>query len=168
MIDQKLNAIAAALLYREGLYLDQRKWDQWLGLYTADAEYWVPAWRNEDELVQDPDTEVSMIYHASRVSLEERVLRIRSNKSVTTRPLPRTTHFVSNLLVEKEADGGAAIEATASWSVHLFHPRTARQDILFGHYEYGLVQQGGSWRIGRKKIVLMNDRIPTLIDFYCL
>ncbi|HYW76484.1 MAG TPA: aromatic-ring-hydroxylating dioxygenase subunit beta [Gammaproteobacteria bacterium] len=168
MVDPETLAVAADVLHREGFYLDRRDWDAWLALYSGDAEYWVPAWRNEDELVEDPDTEVSMIYHASRVALEERVLRVRSNKSVTTRPLPRTTHFVSNLLVQGGTARDASIEATASWSVHLFHPRSARQDTLFGRYEYGLVQQDGTWRIRRKKIVLMNERIPTLIDFYCL
>ncbi len=168
MADPETREVAADILYREGLYLDRRDWDAWLELYSEDAEYWVPAWRNEDQVVEDPDTEVSMIYHASRVSLEERVLRVRSGKSVTTRPLPRTTHFVSNLLAAPESGPAKAIEVTASWMVQLFHPRAARQDTLFGHYQYRLVSQQGRWRIRRKRVVLMNDRIPTLIDFYCL
>ena len=69
-----------------------------------DTVFWVPAWRNESETVEDPDTEVSLIYHDSRKGLEERVHRLRTGKSVTTMPLPRTAHFVSSFLVA-EATG---------------------------------------------------------------
>jgi 3-phenylpropionate/cinnamic acid dioxygenase small subunit len=31
-----------------------------------------------------------------------------------------------------------------------------------------LRQAGGRWRIARKKVVLMNDTIPTMLDFYCI
>ena len=36
------------LLYREAAYLDERRWAEWLELYTADAEFWVPAWDEDD------------------------------------------------------------------------------------------------------------------------
>jgi len=33
------------VIHREALYLDERRWDDWLALYHDDAEFWVPAWR---------------------------------------------------------------------------------------------------------------------------
>ena len=52
-------AEAADLLYREGHFLDARRWDDWLALYCEDAVFWVPAWKGAHELVDSPDTEVS-------------------------------------------------------------------------------------------------------------
>jgi 3-phenylpropionate/cinnamic acid dioxygenase small subunit len=44
--------------------------------------------------------------------------------------------------------------------------------VLFGRYEYRLRRhdEGGReyWLIARKKVLLLNDHIPTMIDFYCL
>jgi len=38
---------AAALLYREALSLDRGEWDDWLALFTEDAVFWMPAWRDD-------------------------------------------------------------------------------------------------------------------------
>jgi benzoate/toluate 1,2-dioxygenase beta subunit/2,4,5-trichlorophenoxyacetic acid oxygenase 2 len=166
MLDIQSQAIAARILALEGLYLDRQEWDNWLALYADDVVYWVPAWRNESQLVEDVRREVSLIYHSSRAGLDERVLRIRSRKSVTAMPMPRTAHSVSNVLVHAALAG--SIEGTASWVVHAYDPRVARTNVHFGLYEFALRQAGTEWKIVRKKIMLQNDLIPTLIDFYNL
>ena len=159
-------AIATDLLCREGMHLDDREWDQWLNLYAEDAVYWVPAWRDENTETTDPDVEISQIYHDARRGLEERVMRVRSGKSVTARPLPRTTHFISNLVAQTDQPG--VVSARASWIVQVYEPRTAKQYANFGHYELRLVQHDTAWRIAWKKTHLKNDSAPTLLDFYTL
>lgn len=159
-------AIAEEHLFTEGRVLDEQDWDGWLSLYTAQAVYWVPAWRDEHTLTADPDTEISHIYHDSLGALAERVARVRSGKSVTTLPLARTTHFSTNVLAAYAADG--SIAASASWMVQVYEPRTARQYANCGRYDLELVQAHGAWACRRKRIVLRNDRVPTLIDFYTL
>src|SRR5438132_417200 len=166
MVDLQNQAIAAELLYREGLYLDRQQWDAWLALYAGDVEYWVPAWKSEGELVDNVRREVSLIYHRSREGLDERVLRIRSRKSVTAMPIPRTAHLVGNVLVH--AATADAIDGTASWVVNEYDPRVSKPHLHFGLYEFTLKRIGEDWKIGRKKIILMNDLIPTVIDFYNL
>ena len=69
---------AQRLLFDEAAALDQRRWDDWLALYTEDCEFWVPAWKSEDVPTGDPGSEVSLVYYDSRAGLEERVWRIRS------------------------------------------------------------------------------------------
>ena len=44
-------------LYREARYLDDKDWDNWLDLYASDAEFWMPAWDDDDKLTQDPQNE---------------------------------------------------------------------------------------------------------------
>lgn len=166
MLDQAATAIATELLYRESTALDQRKWDQWLDLYTQDAVYWVPAWRNEDEQTSDPNSEVSQIYHDSRTGLEERVMRVTSGKSVTAMPLPRTTHFITNI-VATNADE-ATIGVAANFMVQLFQPQRGAHYVNFGDYELALARQGERWLIAAKTVHLKNDLVPALIDFYTL
>jgi 3-phenylpropionate/cinnamic acid dioxygenase small subunit len=158
--------IAAALLYREGLMLDRQEWDAWLDLYATDAEYWVPAWKSESQLVDNVRREISLIYHPSRAGLDERVLRIRSRKSVTAMPIPRTVHLVANVRVEEGADD--LIEGTASWVVHEYDPRVSKAHTNFGRCEFRLRRVDRGWKIARKKVILVNDLIPTVIDFFNL
>lgn len=165
MTDVTVAAVCADLLYREGLYLDRQDWDSWLALYADDAVFWIPAWLDEHRPTSDPDREVSLIYHPSRVGLEERVMRIRTRKSVTALPLPRTVHMVTNILPMTVRD--ESIEVTSSWTVHEFDPRVSRAHTHVGRYEHTIRREpDGAWRIARKKVLLTNDMIPTALDFY--
>lgn len=166
MVDPQMTGIAAHLLYSEARCLDQQDWDGWLAHYDEEVEYWVPAWKSESELVSDVRREVSQIYHQRRDELFERVLRIRTRKSVTAMPLPRTCHLIGNVIVDQAS--AERMVGTAAWTVHEYDPRVAKAHTHFGRYEFelGLREQG--WKFRRKKTVLLNDRIPTVIDFYNL
>ena len=161
-----VTAIATALLLREASLLDAQDWHGWLDLYTEDAVYWVPAWRSEHQQTSDPDREISQIYHDSRHGLAERVARIESGKSVIARPLPRTTHFVSNVVAQEQ--GADVIDVESAWMTRVYDPRTEKQYANFGRVETRLRCLSGDWRIARKKITLQNDLIPALLEFYTL
>lgn len=154
--------IAEALLYREALLLDSSDFEAWLDVFTPDVEYWMPAWRDEVSTTQDPDRELSLIYYRGRRNLEDRVMRLTSGLSIASSPLPRVVHQISNVLVLDSAAGAGSVNAV--FVCHRFDPRMGRTDCFFGRYEYHLVQQGGVWKIARKKITLLNDTIPTVVD----
>src|SRR5262245_32378679 len=83
-VDRDVRVVLAEgrqLLERETALLDDRCWDEWLTLYTADCEYWMPAWRTDSELTTDPRAELSHFYYASRAGLEDRLVRICSGRS---------------------------------------------------------------------------------------
>ena len=164
--ERDITTIATQLLYRESKCLDQRNWSGWLDLYCEDAIYWVPAWRDEEEPTNDPDRELSQIYHNSRQGLEERVMRVESGKSVTAMPLPRTTHFITNVVGSVERQG--VINVEANWMVQYFQPHRGERLVNFGDYELTLVLHDQVWLISRKRILLKNDLIPALLDFYML
>lgn len=166
MNPREAQATAAELLSREGLYLDRQEWDAWLELYAEDVVYWVPGWLSEDQLVHDVRRQISLIYHEDRIGLAERILRIRTRKSVTAMPLPRTVHMAGNVLAE--ANGDDVIEGTASWSVDEYDPRTNKAHRHFGLYEFQLRRYESGWKFQRKKSILFNDLIPTVVDFYNL
>ena len=41
-----------AFLYAEARALDDRDWDTWLAFYAPDASFWMPAWDDNDRLVE--------------------------------------------------------------------------------------------------------------------
>lgn len=163
MSDRALLHAATDLLYREAEYVDARRWDEWLALFDPQVEYWIPAWDSEDELTTDPQSEVSLMYYPNRSGLEDRVFRLRTGRSAASTPLPRTCHLVSNVRVAPpRADGGC--EVRANWVTHLFRNNISQS--FFGHYEYLLRPHEGGWRIAKKKIIVLNDLIPTVLDIY--
>ena len=163
----QMEADVSRLILTEGLLLDRCRWDEWLDLYTDDAVYWVPAWKNESETTSSPDTEISLIYYAGRSGLADRVWRLKSGLSVASMPLRRTSHVATNVLVEP-GDGDDRATATAAFTVHHFDPKRRTQHVFFGRYEYAFRRDGTTWRIAAKTILLANDHIPSVADFYLL
>jgi 3-phenylpropionate/cinnamic acid dioxygenase small subunit len=155
------------LLFREAVLLDEQRWDDWLALFTENCEYWVPTWRTEDELTSSPQAEISHIYYASRAGLEDRIVRIRSGRSPASTPLRRTTHMVTNVLLLGH-DGDSSMRLRSSWTSHVFDPHHKKTHLFFGCAHYELHRRNGAWQIAKKKTVLQNDYLPSMVDVYCL
>jgi len=93
-------------LYREARFLDDKDWDSWLAVYAPDVEFWMPAWDDDDKLTQDPQREISLIWYGHKGGLEDRVFRIRTERSsATSLPEPRTSHNISNVEILEQASG---------------------------------------------------------------
>jgi 3-phenylpropionate/cinnamic acid dioxygenase small subunit len=160
---------AARVVAREALLIVAQRWDVWRARSTEDAQLWLPGWTDEHRLAASPERELSLVYCGARAGLEDRVWRIRSGLSVASRPLPRTTHCVSNSVVDSAADRPEGeLAVTSSWTCHVFGLKERTSHVFHGRYEHCLRADGGAWRIAAKKVVLMNDTIPTMLDFYCV
>jgi 3-phenylpropionate/cinnamic acid dioxygenase small subunit len=159
-------AAGIELVHREARLLDEQRWDEWLALYAEDCEYWMPAWKADGTLTTNPAAELSHIYYASRAGLEDRVVRIRSGKSAASTPIPRTAHILGSVLaLESPAD---RLRLSSTWVCHVFFPRSRESHAFFGRSEHELAQRDSDWRIAKKKILLQNDYIPTMLDVYCV
>lgn len=167
MSDRDLLAAGIDVLSREAMYIDLRRWDDWIGLYHEDAELWAPAWRNDTEMTGDVGREISLFYFGSRAGIEDRVWRIRTEKAPALFPLPRTTHVVTNTVFEAPPST-EAMTLHSAWTCHVYSLRDRSQHAFFGRYEHDLKRLDGRWRITRKKIILMNDYIPAVIDVFCV
>lgn len=153
----------ADLVYSEAKYIDQQRWDDWLALYLEEAEYWIPAWDREHELVTDPKKDISLIYYSNRSGLEDRVFRIRTNLSSATNPLARTSHLVANVQAQQLDSGDYFVESR--WQTTSFRHKQTYQ--FAGYYEHTLRPvDDGELRIAKKKIVVINDLIPNVLDVY--
>ena len=153
---------ACAFLYREARLLDDKAWDDWLECYAPEAEFWMPAWTDDDELVTDPQSEISLIYYPSRQGLEDRIYRLRTGRSAASVPQPRTCHAVSNIEILE-----AGIERIAlRYNWHTLSHRANQTNQFFGTTFCTLDITGEAPRIAKKKVVLKNDYIHQVIDIY--
>ncbi len=150
-------------LYREARCLDDKDWDGWLAHYASSAVFWMPAWDDDDQLVEDPQTEISLIYYGEKQGLEDRVFRIRTERSsATSLPEPRTSHNISNVeIVERGAD---FCTFRFNWFTLNFRYKTT--DTYFGTSFYRVDTSGSELKILHKKVVLKNDYIRHVIDIY--
>lgn len=152
----------AAFLYQEARLLDDRRWDEWLPLYSPKAVYWMPAWDDDDQLVEDPQQHISLIYYPTRDGLEDRVFRIKTERSGASLPEPRTGHNISNIEILAERDG--EIDVRFNW--HTLSHRYKKTDSFFGTSFYTLGVDGQELSILTKKVVLKSDYIHQVIDIY--
>jgi benzoate/toluate 1,2-dioxygenase beta subunit len=156
------NDDVTAFLYREARLLDDRAWDEWLQCYAPEASFWMPAWDDDDQLVDDPQRHVSLIYYPNREGLEDRVFRIKTERSSASMPEPRTSHFIANIEVTEQR--GETLEVRFNWQT-LAH-RYKQTMSFFGTSFYTIDGTGGQQRITAKKVILKNDYIHQVIDIY--
>ena len=151
-------------LYREARYLDDKDWDNWLELYAADASFWMPSWDDNDELTEDPQREISLIWYGNRTGLEDRIFRIKTERSSASVPDTRTSHNISNIELLEQADGLCKVRF--NWHTLSFRYKTV--DSYFGSSFYTLDVRGDSPLIKAKKVILKNDYVRQVIDVYHL
>jgi benzoate/toluate 1,2-dioxygenase beta subunit len=153
-----------AFLFREARLLDDRQWDDWLACYHPEAEYWMPSWDDDGELTRDPQREISLIYYPNRGGLEDRVFRIKTERSAASTPEPRTGHNLHN--IEIVSQQGEQVEVRYNWQTLSYRYNTT--DSHFGTTHVTLDLTSGQPLIKRKYIVLKNDYIHHVIDVYHL
>lgn len=151
-------------LFANAARCDAQDWDGYIEDFDEKVEFHVPQWDSEHVYTQDPKTGMSLIYYASRAGLEDRVFRIRTGKSAASTPMPRTLHLLNNLRLITVDEAG--VEAAVNWHTLYFRLGTAEQ--MFGRATYRLVKRPEGWRILRKHVLLLNDMINSVLDFYHL
>ncbi|MDC7814948.1 MULTISPECIES: benzoate 1,2-dioxygenase small subunit [Pseudomonas] len=151
-------------LYREARYLDDKDWDSWLELYAPDATFWMPSWDDSDQLTEDPQREISLIWYGNRSGLEDRVFRIKTERSSASIPDTRTSHNLSNIELLEQGDGLCKLRF--NWHTLSFRYKTV--DSYFGCSFYTLDVRGENPLILAKKVILKNDYVRQVVDIYHL
>ena len=135
-------------LYHEARLLDTQRLEEWLALFAEDATYWLPLEREQ----KDP-VETSSIIYDDRTLLELRVKQARHPRAHARLPLARTVHQVGNIVVSSESSS----EIVVSSSLVLVEFRAEKQRIWGALVEHRLRRAGGSYRIARKRVDLVNS-----------
>jgi 3-phenylpropionate/cinnamic acid dioxygenase small subunit len=146
------HAYAASFLYEEARLLDQHDYEDWLGLWSDEGVYWIPA--NGDE--QDPERHVSLVYD-NRRRLEMRVKQLESGYRYAQLPQSRTQHYISNVQVIE--DGQEQVTVHSSYLV--VEARAGEINFWPGRARHHLTRtDGGGYLIDRKVVVLINNDLP--------
>jgi 3-phenylpropionate/cinnamic acid dioxygenase small subunit len=137
-----------AFLTHEAQLLDEGRYEDWLGLFTADATYWVPLQANQ----RDPYETVSLIYDDRRL-LETRVRRLMQGVLHAQTPRSAAVRQVTNAAI-LERDGRGAL--VRSKFVMVEYRRNA-QRVFAGTYLHRLVRAGAAIKIASKRVNLVNS-----------
>jgi 3-phenylpropionate/cinnamic acid dioxygenase small subunit len=150
---------AEDFLFHEADLLDQRKYEEWLKLFTPEGIYWLPM---EDD--SDPEL-VPSILHADMNSLRMRVSQF-SKRHYSQRPPSRTVHAISNVTVrESDRDNEALVRCVVTVAELREGDYTqlglGEQRFFSGYCTYHL-QQGDQLSIAMKKFLLINRDVPII------
>ena len=140
---------AEAFLIHETHLLDERRFREWMGLFTEDGIYWVPAAPDQ----KSPLDQASLFYD-DRELMKTRIDRLEHPLIHVQTPPSRTVHLVSNVTLEpSDEDTG---EVVVSSNVLMVEYRLDRQRIFAGRQHHRLRYQDSAWRIAHKRVDLVN------------
>ncbi len=155
------------LLYREARLLDQRRFREWLTLFTDDVRYWMPlrrtrlsdgreeSWAVEKEL--SGDTELAYFDEDLR-TLQLRVARLETGMAWAENPPSRTRHLITNVEVES---GPSENEYQVESCFIVYQSRLEAKESLFVGYRSDMLRHvEGGLKIARRKIVLDSGLFP--------
>jgi benzoate/toluate 1,2-dioxygenase subunit beta len=138
-----------AFLVHEARLLDDGRFEEWLGLFTADAWYWVPSQPHQ----ANPRDTVSLIYDDRRL-LETRVRRLASPRIYSQEPRSRTTRIIANVTIEEQSDDARACVVRSKFQ--LLEYRRDAQTAYGGTLFHRLVATDPGIRIAWKRVDLVN------------
>jgi len=142
-------------LYREAELLDERRYEEWLELFTDDARYFMPMRRNVPH--DEPEREFTREgldvnwFDEGKDTLARRVQQIRTGIHWAEEPPSRICHMVSNVQILHASP--TEIGVKSRFLVYRNRVET-ETDVLVGKREDLLRRANGSFRIARRKIVL--------------
>jgi 3-phenylpropionate/cinnamic acid dioxygenase small subunit len=139
---------------REAWLLDERKFKDWLDLFTDDVLYFMPRRKNvprrEAYRELTPLGDLAILEEDKRY-LEMRVARLDTGMAWAEDPPSRTRHLIGNLEAAPLEKG--EVEAKTAFLVYRSHLETDHQ-ILSGCRDDVLRKVNGAWKVARRTIVL--------------
>ncbi len=138
------------LMFLEAELLDEWRLKEWLGLFTDDAHYYVPA----TDVAPDASPDTSLFYVADdRFRLEQRVERLLKRTAHAEYPHSKTRHLVSNVRIRgrngDELDVGAAVLT--------YRTKGGLTETYIGSYRYRIAVSAQGLLIREKRCILDMD-----------
>src|SRR6266536_1155522 len=138
----------------EAWLLDERKFKEWLDLFTDDVLYFMP--RRKNVLRRESHREVTplgdlALIEDDRRYLEMRVARLDTGMAWGEDPPSRTRHLIGNLVAEPLDNG--EVKAKTAFLVYRSHLETDHQ-LLAGSREDVLRRVNGVWKVAKRTILL--------------
>jgi 3-phenylpropionate/cinnamic acid dioxygenase small subunit len=144
---------ACDLVLEEARLLDERRFTEWLGLFAADATYWVPAQPNQ----RSPHEALSLVYE-TRELLAMRVERLQRPDMHVQAPASRTVHHVAGMRTRASQEERWELEVHST--LVLAEARLDQQRWFAARVLHGLRREKGALRIVLKRVDLVNADAP--------
>jgi biphenyl 2,3-dioxygenase beta subunit len=141
-------------LYREAALLDDRKFKEWIGLFTEDTHYFMPIRRTRGrrELHKEFTQPGEMAFFDDDwMMLNARVVKLTSGTAWAEDPPSRTRRLITNVLVDD--DRGSEVEVRSNFI--LYRTRLKSEETTWiGSRRDLLRRDSGSFKIARRYIFL--------------
>jgi len=164
-VDRELLLEVEQFLYREAQLLDERRFHEWLDVFTEDVRYWVPIRESvlgQPEAIADGESLAISHFDDDRATLEQRVRRLDTGLAHSETPPSRTRHLITNIRVEVDANGVVAYS-----NFLLFQGRREHSDYFFlGSREDRLRRVDGEWKIAQRKVMLDHITLPRAVSVF--
>ena len=141
-------------LFREAQFLDERRFEEWLELFTSDVYYWMPGRFNSGDKGQDGVFQSGdlALFEESKQTLANRIARFRTGMAWAEEPPSRTRHLITNVQV----DAGERAGELRVWSNFLVYRTRMEHDMdTFVGCRVDIFREvDGRWKIARRTILL--------------
>jgi 3-phenylpropionate/cinnamic acid dioxygenase small subunit len=167
MPDEDMVRAVEQFLYREARLLDERRFDDWLQLFTEDVHYWMASRTNRYPrsskaiAILDPERYVEEdvtgmdelgLFDEDIKTLSARVARLGTGMAWAEDPPSRTRHMITNIEV---STGELDSELTVHCNFIVYRSRgETEQDFYVGAREDRLRRVDGGWKIARRRLIL--------------
>lgn len=147
-------------LYEEAELADERRFEEWLSLFTDDLQYRMPIVRSlaandiGKEYLTGP-LDISWV-DEGKPTLAMRVQQLRTGVHWAEEPLSRVTRLITNVrIIEALPSAEKAQEVEASCKFLIYRNRNAdNQDTIIGKRVDRMRRAGDSWLIARRTVFL--------------
>ncbi len=140
-------------VYLEARLIDERRFPEWLDMFTEDAIYWMPL---EWDQVEEKLT-TSLLYE-DKLLLRTRVERLEGARTFSQKPQSRCQHLLQMPQVDSM---DSAANAYQTWTAfHYAETRFDEQQILAGWARHTLCVENDGLRIRKKRVDLVNCDAP--------
>lgn len=146
-----LTALEAFILHETHL-LDERRFAEWIDLFTEDGYYWAPSRRDQES----PLHEVSLFYD-DRAAMQTRLRRFNHPNIHSQTPTPASTRLVSNFVIE-EMDEASVCTVRSKFVMFEFRAALPEGEsrVFGGTYTHRIALRDGRYWILWKKAILVN------------
>ena len=138
-------------LYRQADILDERRWEEWLGLFTDDGIYWMPASADQETGEGQPN-----IFWEDHYLMDMRIRRVEHPYAHSQKAGHRTSHVVSNVMIQSESDD----EIIATSRFHMVEYRLDEQRYFGGKYTHRFARMDAGLKIKLQRVDLANVEGP--------
>jgi 3-phenylpropionate/cinnamic acid dioxygenase small subunit len=158
-IDLETRLAVNDLLVGEAALLDDRRFDEWLELFTDDIEYTAPVKVTRKAPADDVVDDIGH-FDDNKASLGLRVRRLATDVAWAEDPRSHTRRFVTNIRIEPAGTDG---ELLVRSNLMLFRSRgdMGAYDLIVGERHDRLRLVDGEWRICRRRAVLDQSSLST-------